>query len=62
MLIAVMSLIAGCPSTPVQIDTGCLSFRPIDTNVADRKVIPKAVKLQIAQHNEAFDRKCGVLK
>lgn len=63
MLIAMLGLMLGCHGIVAPpIDTGCMSFRPIDTNAADRKVIPKAVKLQIAQHNEAWDRKCGILK
>ena len=63
ILTAMMSLMQGCHGTIAPpIDTGCMSFRLIDTNAADRKVVPKAVKLQIAQHNEAWDRKCGVLK
>lgn len=63
MLIAMLSLMLGCANIPVPpTDVGCILFRPIDTNEADLKVIPRAVKLQIAQHNEAWDKKCGVLR
>lgn len=58
LLIAMMSLIAGCQSTPVPIDTACAWVKPISTNKADRKLIPRDVKEQIAAHNELVDRKC----
>lgn len=55
-----LSLMLGCQSTVAPpTDVSCMLFRPIETNAADRKVIPKAVKIQIAQHNEAWDLKCG---
>lgn len=59
LMTVMLSLMFGCQSIPVPTDTGCMTFRPINTNAADRKVIPKAVKIQIAQHNEAWDLKCG---
>lgn len=62
MLTAMMSLMLGCQSTIAPTDVSCMLFRPIETNAADRKVIPRPVKLQIAQHNEAWDKKCGTLK
>lgn len=62
MLTAMLSLMLGCQSTVAPpTDVSCMLFRPIETNAADRKVIPRPVKLQIAQHNEAWDKKCGVL-
>jgi hypothetical protein len=62
ILIAMTSLIVVCQSTPAPIDAGCMAFRPIETNAEDRKAIPRPVKLQIAQHNEMWDKRCGNLK
>lgn len=59
LLIPMMSLMLGCHVITVPVETSCLWVKPIETNDADRKVIPRAVKLQIAAHNDLYDSRCG---
>jgi hypothetical protein len=59
LLILTMSLIAGCKSTTVLVDTSCYWVKPITTTAAERKVMSRDTKEQIATHNDLYDQKCG---
>lgn len=54
-----MSLSAGCSVTPVVIDTSCAWVKPITTTAAERKVMTRQTKEEIAAHNDMWDLKCG---
>ena len=62
MLIAMLSLMSGCQSTIERIDTACSWVKPITTTAAERKVMTRQTKQEIAAHNELYDLKCGVLR
>ncbi|AFV50637.1 Rz-like spanin [Pseudomonas phage AF] len=59
LLILTMSLSAGCSVTPVVIDTSCTWVKPITTTAAERKVMTRQTKEEIAAHNDMWDLKCG---
>lgn len=46
----------------VPVDTVCAWVKPITTTAAERNVMTRQTKLEIAAHNEMYDLKCGVLK
>lgn len=62
MLIAMLSLMSGCASTIERVDTACSWVNPITTTAAERKVMTRQTKQEIAAHNELYDLKCGVLR
>ncbi len=59
LLLMTMSLSAGCKSTTVFIDTSCAWLKPITTTAAERKVMTRQTKEEIATHNEMYDLRCG---
>jgi hypothetical protein len=58
LLILMLSLTQGCQSTTVPIDTACSWVKPITTSVADRKVMSRQLKEQVAAHNDLYDLRC----
>jgi len=58
LLLAMMILMTSCRGTPVLIDSACSWVKPISTNKADRAVMSREVKQQIAVHNDLFDSHC----
>lgn len=59
LLILMTSLISGCKSTTVLVDTACYWVKPITTTAAERKVMTRNTKEQIAAHNDLYDQKCA---
>ncbi len=59
LLILMTILIVGCKSTTVVIDTACAWTKPITTTAAERKVMTRQTKEEIATHNDMWDYKCG---
>ncbi len=59
LLILTMSLSAGCSVTPVVSDTACMWVKPITTTAAERKVMTRQTKEEIAAHNDLWELKCG---
>ena len=58
LLIPMLSLIAACQSTTAPIDTSCAWVKPITTTAQDRACLSHATKVQIAIHNELYDKRC----
>ena len=59
LLILMLSLMLGCQSTTVPIDTACMWVKPITTSKGDREVMSRPLKEQVAAHNDLWDKKCG---
>jgi hypothetical protein len=50
----------GCVNTIVPVDTACSWVKPISTSAADRQGMSRALKEQVAAHNDLWDERCGV--
>lgn len=57
-MLLMLILIGGCQNTVVPIDTACSWVKPITTNKADRALMARALKQQIAAHNDLYDMHC----
>lgn len=54
-----ISLMLGCKSTTVYVDSACVWVKPITTTAEERKAMTRQTKEEIAAHNDLWDLKCG---